>query len=112
MSYSPTRNYGPPSAWDALVVSLFVFVAALALSSCATTRDLPPPSPPAVAVYVPVTEACEIEKVENTPLHTDDGAPDDIYEATKQLLADLGLLKGDRERLQAANSGPCPEVQP
>lgn len=111
MTYPPERKYGPPNLRDAALVIIVVWVAAIALSACSTT-SLPPPAPPAVPVYIPVTEACEVEQVESSTLHTDDGAPDDIYEATKQLLADLGLLKSDREKLQAANSDPCPEVQP
>lgn len=93
---------------------LYLALAPLALvllSACSTTGRLPPPAPGAVEVLVPVTQPCEVAQVENTPLPTAGGVPNDIYEAVKRILADRQVLIADREQLQAANSNPCPEVK-
>lgn len=94
------------SPWAVATVFL-CFLLTVALVACTGKLDMPPPAPPVQAVYIPVTEKCDVAQVESSTLHTDDGAPDDIYDATKQLLADIGLLKADREKLQAANKEPC-----
>lgn len=98
------------TATRGILWGLMILIALFALGACAAGRTIPPPAPPAQAVYIPVPVPCEVAPVESSTLNTDDGVPDDIFEATKQLLADLGLLEGDREKLQAANTDPCPEV--
>ena len=88
----------------------FIFwTPALVLAACSTAVKAPvPPQPaPAVPVYIPVAQACEVEKVQPSELATADGVPNDLYEAVKRVLADRSLLLGDREKLTAANSDPC-----
>lgn len=90
--------------------TLILLPLALALAACATTKDIPPAAPEAVEVLVPVTKPCEIAQVANSPLPSAPGVPLDIFEAVKRVLADRQVLLGDREKLQAANSDPCPTI--
>jgi PBP1b-binding outer membrane lipoprotein LpoB len=93
-------------------MSTYGVLAALAvvLAGCTTTKDVEPPqAPPAVEVLVPVSKPCKVEKVEKSPLATADGVPNDLFEAVKRILADRAILLGDREKMAAANSDPCPD---
>lgn len=101
-------RHSPPVI--ALLVGGFLLIL-LALTACAGRTQLPPPAPPAVPVYIPVVQPCEVEQVDTSPLSADDGVPMDIYAAVQQIVADIMVLKADREELKAANTDPCPEVQ-
>lgn len=83
----------------------------VALAACSTTAKAPVPPQAAEArpVYIPVPKACEVEKVQPSELPSAGGVGDDLYEAVKRVLADRAVLLGDREKLVAANSDPCPE---
>lgn len=80
----------------------------LGLAACSTPAG---PTPKAIEVLVPVTQPCEVAQVQSSPLPSAGGVPNDIFEAVKRVLADRQVLLGDREKLQAANSNPCPEVK-
>lgn len=86
----------------------------VALAACSTTAKAPLPLPAAEAktVYIPVPQPCEVEKVAPSPLVTEQkgGAGDELFEAVKRVLADRAILLGDREKLVAANSGPCGSI--
>lgn len=83
---------------------------ALVLAACASAPKVPPQAPPAVKVLVPVPVPCKVEKVAKSPLVTEQQpVAGEIFEAVKQVLADRAILKGDRERMAAANNDPCPE---
>lgn len=97
------------TAWRVWLWLLIVALAIAFLGGCTANRSLPPPPPPVQKVLVPVTKPCEVEKVENSALPSDGGVPDDIFEAVKRVLADRSVLLADREKLQAANTAPCPE---
>lgn len=96
-----------------LAAVLWAMLLVAALSSCTTTGSpLPPPrAPDAVKVLVPVPTPCAVEQVEASTLPSAGGVPNDIFEAVKRVLADRAVLLGDREKLVAANSDPCPEVK-
>lgn len=95
--------------WRIAIWIALVFMTLAVLGGCTATRQLPPPPPPVHKVLVPVTQACEVEKVENSPLPSAGGVPSDIFEAVKRVLADRSVLLADREKLQAANTEPCPQ---
>lgn len=99
-----------PRSWRWAAYSILFLMLVVLLPSCAGKSALPPPPAPAVEVLVPVTKPCEVAQVPSSPLPSAGGVPSDIYEAVKRVLADRQVLLGDREKLQAANSNPCPEV--
>ena len=82
---------------------------AVALAACTSTR--PPLPGPVVEVFVPVPVPCEIGQVEITPLPSEQGVSEDIYDAVRLILADRAILQADREQLKAANSDPCPVAE-
>lgn len=89
-------------------VSLFLWstIAALAVAACSTAAHAPPP---ATEVLVPVVKPCAVAQVDNSELPSASRkATGDIFEDVKTVLADRSVLKADREKLQAANSNPCP----
>jgi hypothetical protein len=106
------RTPPPPGTMPLGLKLYFWFVIALVaislLSGCTSTRNLPPPAPLIQKVLVPVSQPCQVEQVTNSPLPSAGGVPLDIFEAVKRVLADRAILLGDREKLQAANSDPCP----
>lgn len=92
-------------------VPVLAFWAAIAiiLQGCATKPLTPPQAPPAVEVLIPVPVPCQVAQVASSGLPTaSEPIKGDIYRAVQLILADRAVLKADRERLQAANSNPCP----
>lgn len=110
--YNREGHGGCSNALWPIWVTIITFVLAMALTACAGKTALPPPAPPAVEVFIPVTKPCEVEQVEQSALVSADGVPAEILEAVKHILADRFLLLGDRENLVAANTDPCPELKP
>jgi hypothetical protein len=92
--------------WGAIALSIAGFLAACSAKPLA----VPNQAPPAQGVYIPIAKPCEVAKVDPSPLATEQagGAGSDLYEAVKRILADREILIGDRTKLQAANSDPCP----
>lgn len=80
-------------------------LAALSLSACATTPQLPK------EVRIPIPVPCEIEQVPATELPV---AEPDANVARKAAVAAarIELLKAENTRLRAANTSPCPKELP
>lgn len=101
------EGWGGLKAW--LAGSILVGPALL-LAGCATLKPIvPPPPAEAVPVLIPIPQACKVQKVPESALASAGGLTGDIFEDVKRVLADRAQLLADRERLQAANSDPCPE---
>ena len=93
-----------------LTVAAIALALVIGLAGCGAPPRSTPGKP--VEVKVAVREACQPAQVKPSTLPSSQGFPADIYEAVKRVLADRAVLLGDRERLVAANTDPCPEVKP
>lgn len=98
------------------VIWLYMILAlsALALGACAHKAPQPPAeAPPAVEVLIPVPTPCDNAQIASTALPGASAAiPNDIFDAVKLILGDRAVLKGDNERLKAANTNHCPGIDP
>lgn len=107
------RNHSEPPMIKKLTLWGLVFPICLVFLPACTKQPvnlLPPAASEAVEVYIPVTKPCEVVRVEPSVLPSASGIADDIFEAAKAILADRSVLLGDREKLVAANTDPCPEI--
>ncbi|MFC3214639.1 hypothetical protein [Novosphingobium panipatense] len=104
-----TYPHLPPRSFQqaALIVWLALALALVAaLAGCGPKFSTPPP---VVEVLTPISEPCEVAQVDNSTLPSAHRpATGDIFEDVKTILADRATLRADREKLQAANSDPCP----